>query len=174
VRRLAALLVAAALAGIVFVVVRDLARGYRSTRGAKVERFTLRSHLVGRELHEVLVVPGGGSRRPLLVFLHGRSSPPDGAPGVFDDAADFGRHDLLRLARSQPVFTAPAWIEVGRADPFQSANAQLARELRARGVSVTFHLVPGGQSGWRDRMPTYLRWYATRLSRCRSGRSATR
>jgi poly(3-hydroxybutyrate) depolymerase len=97
VRRLAPLLGAAALAGIVFVVVRDLARGYRSTPGAKVERFTLRSHLVGRELHEVLVVPGGGGRRPLLVFLHGRSSPPDSAPGAFDDAADFGRHDLLRL-----------------------------------------------------------------------------
>ena len=37
-RRVAALLLAAALAGVGFVVVRDLRRGYRSTRGAKIER----------------------------------------------------------------------------------------------------------------------------------------
>ena len=38
-RRVAALLIAGALAGLGFVVVRDLTRGYRSTRGAKIERF---------------------------------------------------------------------------------------------------------------------------------------
>ena len=274
-RRVAALLLAAALAGVGFVVVRDLRRGYRSTRGAKIERFTLRSRLVHRRLHEILVVPGGGTR-PLLVFLHGRSSPPDSnlsqplfdtlhdlgprapavlvadggdhsywhdrrdgrwgssvlreavpaalarahadggrvaiggismggfgaldlarlAPrrfcavgahspalwasggdtpaGAFDDAADFERHDLLRLARSRALFTAPAWIDVGRSDPFRSADTQLARELRGRGLSVTFRLVAGGHSGWRDRMPTYVRWYAARLARCRSGHSASR
>jgi acetyl esterase/lipase len=94
--------------------------------------------------------------------------------GAFDDTADFERHDLLRLARSHVLFTAPAWIDVGRSDPFRSADTQLARELRARGLSVTFRLVPGGHSGWRDRIPTYLRWYAARLSRCRSSRSASR
>jgi poly(3-hydroxybutyrate) depolymerase len=58
--------------------VRDWRRGYVSTRGATVMRFTLHSELVGRDLHEILVVPAGGGRgRALLVFLHGRSSPPD-------------------------------------------------------------------------------------------------
>ena len=74
----------ALVAGLVVVVavvgsiaVRDWRRGYRSTRGAAVVRFTLHSRLVGRDLHEILVIPsGGGSGRELLVFLHGRSSPP--------------------------------------------------------------------------------------------------
>jgi enterochelin esterase-like enzyme len=46
--------------------------------GAHVERFTLHSRLVHRDLHEVLVRPNGaGAGRPLLVLLHGRSSKPD-------------------------------------------------------------------------------------------------
>lgn len=45
--------------------------------GATVTRFTLKSSLLGRSLKEVVVVPkGGGSGRPLLVLLHGRSSSP--------------------------------------------------------------------------------------------------
>ena len=48
------------------------------TRGVRVERFTLHSRLVGRDLHEVLVRPkGAGAGRPLLVLLHGRGAPPD-------------------------------------------------------------------------------------------------
>ena len=48
-------------------------RGSTATHGAKVERLTVRSRFVGRDLHDVVVVPaGGGKRRPLLVFLHGR------------------------------------------------------------------------------------------------------
>jgi enterochelin esterase-like enzyme len=275
-RRLAALAVVVALAGVAFVLVRDHRRGYRSTRGAEVERFTIHSRLVGHDLHEVLVVPAAASRSPLLVFLHGRSSPPDSnlsqqlfdtlqvlgsrapavlladggdhsywhdrrdgrwgtsllreaipaavtradadgrrvavggismggfgaldlarlaprrfcavgghsaaiwfsggdsAAGAFDDAGDFARHDLLRLARARRLFAEPVWIDVGRDDPFRSADAQLARELRAAGTPVKFHLLAGGHSGWRQRMPTYLRWYARRLAACRSDRSASR
>ena len=74
-RRIVLVALAAVLALIGFIAIRDVRRGYRTTRGFRVERFTLRSRLVGRDLHEVLVVPrGGGRRRPLLVFLHGRSS----------------------------------------------------------------------------------------------------
>jgi poly(3-hydroxybutyrate) depolymerase len=50
-------------------------KGYSSTRGATLTRFTLQSGLVHRDLHELLVVP----RRHgdwLLVLLHGRSSHP--------------------------------------------------------------------------------------------------
>jgi S-formylglutathione hydrolase FrmB len=60
-----------------WIAVRDWRRGYWTTRGATVERFTIHSKLVGRDLHEILVIPsGGGHGRELLVFLHGRSSPP--------------------------------------------------------------------------------------------------
>jgi S-formylglutathione hydrolase FrmB len=47
--------------------------------GASVRRFVVRSHFVGRTLHEVAVVPGGlrsDEKRPLLVLLHGRASSP--------------------------------------------------------------------------------------------------
>jgi S-formylglutathione hydrolase FrmB len=55
---------------------RDALRGYSSTRGAQVIRFTVHSRFVHSDLHDVLVVPqAGGDGRPLLVFLHGRSSP---------------------------------------------------------------------------------------------------
>jgi poly(3-hydroxybutyrate) depolymerase len=48
---------------------------YHSTQGARIVRYTLRSRLLARPLHEVLVVPGGGGAgRPLLVLLHGRSA----------------------------------------------------------------------------------------------------
>ena len=56
---------------------RDWRRGYDSTRGATVTRFTLHSSLVHRDLHEILVTPPGDRRRPLLVFLHGRGSAAD-------------------------------------------------------------------------------------------------
>jgi S-formylglutathione hydrolase FrmB len=47
-------------------------------RGVKVERFTLHSRLVHRDLHEVLVWPkGAGPGRPLLVLLHGRGASPE-------------------------------------------------------------------------------------------------
>src|SRR4051794_12063884 len=44
--------------------------------GASVRHFTLKSRFVGRSLHEVGVVPAGGGKRPLLVFLHGRGLKP--------------------------------------------------------------------------------------------------
>ena len=74
--------------------VRDARRGYGSTRGAHVVRFTLRSRLMDTDLHEVLVVPPGGRRhRPLLVFLHGRGSPADSnlTRQLFDALHDLGR-----------------------------------------------------------------------------------
>jgi S-formylglutathione hydrolase FrmB len=43
------------------------------TRGARVLRFTITSRYVHRALPVAAVVPaGGGARRPLLVFLHGK------------------------------------------------------------------------------------------------------
>jgi len=71
---------------------RDWRRGYQSTRGATVTRFTLHSSLVHRDLHEILVTPPGDRHRPLLVFLHGRSSAPDSnlRQPLFDALHDLG------------------------------------------------------------------------------------
>ena len=81
-------------AGAAWIGLRDWRRGYVSTRGATVVRFTLHSELARRDLHEILVVPAGGSRsRMLLVFLHGRSSQPDSnlRQPLFDALHDLGR-----------------------------------------------------------------------------------
>jgi S-formylglutathione hydrolase FrmB len=241
-----AVLVAAAVG---YVLVRDVARGYRSTVGAKVEHFTLHSKAVGRDLHEILVRPKRHGST-LLVFLHGRGSSPsstltqqlfdglaalgqrapsvllldggdhsywhdrrdgrwgtmvlreaipagvarthatriaiggismggfgaldlgargrfcavgahsaalwfrggDTAPGAFDDAEDFARHDLIG---HPPHYTARVWMDVGTDDPFRAADEALAREL---GVGI--HLRPGGHGGWDHRMKQYLGFYA--------------
>lgn len=49
--------------------------GYSDAHGNDVVRYTLSSHLLGRRLSEIAVVPPGGGRRGLLVFLHGRHDP---------------------------------------------------------------------------------------------------
>jgi S-formylglutathione hydrolase FrmB len=46
--------------------------GYSDTRGATVVHYRLHSRMLGRDLSEVAVIPRGGDRHPLLVFLHGR------------------------------------------------------------------------------------------------------
>lgn len=94
------LIVLAAAAG--WIALRDWRRGYESTRGATVRRFTVHSPLVGRDLHEILVVPAGDRRgRLLLVFLHGRSSAPDSnlRQPLFDALRDLGpRAPVVLLA----------------------------------------------------------------------------
>jgi S-formylglutathione hydrolase FrmB len=92
-RRLAAAAGALLLVAGGWLVVRDWRRGYSSTRGATIVRFTLRSPLVHRDLHEILVVPAGGGRgRELLVFLHGRGSSPSSnlRQPLFDALRDLG------------------------------------------------------------------------------------
>jgi enterochelin esterase-like enzyme len=94
------LVVLAAVAG--WIVLRDWRRGYESTRGATVSRYTVHSSLVERDLHEILVVPAGDRRRRgLLVFLHGRSSSPDSnlRQPLFDALRDLGpRAPVVLLA----------------------------------------------------------------------------
>jgi hypothetical protein len=75
VRRRLIALAAAVLAVAVFIVVRDAARGYRTAYGARIERFTLHSTLVHRQLHEIRVVPKRHAAWT-LVLLHGRGLPP--------------------------------------------------------------------------------------------------
>jgi enterochelin esterase-like enzyme len=82
------------VAGAAWIGLRDWRRGYVSTHGATVVRFTLDSKLVPRDLHEILVIPAGGGRdRELLVFLHGRGSPPGSnlRQPLFNALHDLGR-----------------------------------------------------------------------------------
>lgn len=249
--------------GAAWIGLRDWRRGYTSSRGATIVRFTLHSALVHHDLHEILVLPaGGGQGRELLVFLHGRSSSPvsnlrqplfdalrdlgprapvvlladggnhsywhdrrdgrwgtsmlrevipaglvrsqadrhrvaiggismggfgaldlaridpmrfcavgahsaalwfqgGGTPaGAFDDAQDFARHDLLRLAKTRTLYRTQVWIDVGRDDPFLAADTTLAHELARRGIRVQLEVHSGGHSGWSGRMGEYLRFYA--------------
>jgi len=241
-------------------------------RGASERRFTVKSRFVGRDLEAVAAVPGGdSSRRPLLVFLHGRGGEPgdffsdefyaalarlgsrapivvqlDGgnhsywhdrrggrwgryvlreaipqavkefgadpkriaiggismggfgafdlarrsrrfcavgghspafwlsagqtAPGAFDDAADFARHDVYGFVRSRrkPFGNTPLWIDHGDRDPFSPYDKEIVRALRSSGARLTSHVWKGEHESeyWRAHTGAYLRFYADALARC--------
>jgi S-formylglutathione hydrolase FrmB len=274
-RRHAWLLALVAAAAAVAVVVAVQLSG-TDRHGARIVDFTVKSRLVGRRLHEQAVVPAGlhdGERRPLLVWLHGRSghagdffsdelyaelarlgdrapvvvelsggdhsywhdrrsgrwgayvmrealpaalrrlpvdprrvaiggvsmggfgaldlaranpgrfcaagghSPAiwtvagETAPGAFDDADDFARHDLVAYARATPrAFGGlPLWIDRGDSDPFVPGDAALVSALRASGATVTSRIWPGEHDSdyWRAHTASYLRFYARALAHCR-------
>jgi S-formylglutathione hydrolase FrmB len=84
------------------------------------------------------------------------------APGAFDDAEDFARHDVV----SDPagLEDLPVWLDAGDEDPFRPGHEAFVAALG----DVTAHTWPGGHDGdywdrhWRD----YLRFYARELERC--------
>jgi S-formylglutathione hydrolase FrmB len=80
----------------------------------------------------------------------------------FDDAVDYARHNLLSLAGKHSLYDAPAWIDVGNRDDLRPAAATLARELKADGADVSFHVWPGTHDGsyWDAHFADYLRFYA--------------
>jgi enterochelin esterase-like enzyme len=94
----------------------------------------------------------------------------DSAPGAFDDAADFSRHDVYAYARShrRPYGSTSLWIDRGDRDPFAAADAQVVRALRANGATVSSHVWPGEHETeyWRAHTRQYLRFYADALARC--------
>ena len=83
-----------------YIVVRDLLRGYWTTRGARVEHYTLHSRLVHRDLHEIRVVPARHGDWT-LVLLHGRGGGPSGmlSQSLFDA--------LHHLGKRAPVVLLP-------------------------------------------------------------------
>jgi len=96
----------------------------------------------------------------------------DSAPGAFDDAEDFARHDVIAAAHaSDPYRGSAVWIDVGTDDPFRAADTTLAEELRADGHPVQFHVWPGShdQSYWQSHWDSYLQFYATALANCHKG-----
>jgi S-formylglutathione hydrolase FrmB len=92
------------------------------------------------------------------------------APGAFDDAADFRRHDVYRYIkrRRHPYGATPLWIDRGDRDPFSSYDAAVVRALRAHGARLASHVWHGGHTGsyWRSHMARYLRFYARALAKC--------
>src|SRR3954469_927056 len=106
-----------------------------------------------------------GGHSPALWLSGGES-----APGAFDDAADFSRHDVYAYARShrRPYGSARLWIDRGDRDPFAAADAQVVRALRANGAAVSSHVWPGEHETeyWRAHTARYLRFYAAALARC--------
>jgi len=80
----------------------------------------------------------------------------------FDDATDFERHDLIRIARKESPYDAPVWIDVGNRDFLRPGATELAHELRADGADVSFHVWPGEHNGryWDAHFADYLRFYA--------------
>jgi S-formylglutathione hydrolase FrmB len=92
------------------------------------------------------------------------------APGAFDDAADFARHDVVGAARAAPGTFAgtPLWIDSGDADAFRPGDDAFTAGLRAGGVRLRAHTWPGGHDGdyWSEHWPDYIRFYARALARC--------
>ena len=86
--------------------------------------------------------------------------------GAFDNAADFTRHDLIRIARSRSPYHGPVWLDVGNRDQLRFGVTALARELRADGADVSFHVWPGSHNGryWDTHFADYLRFYADACS----------
>jgi S-formylglutathione hydrolase FrmB len=91
------------------------------------------------------------------------------APGAFDDAEDFDRHDVIAAARANPsgfAGRARLWLDAGASDPFQPGD-QAMRE--ALGPRLQAHLSwPGGHDDgyWNAHWPRYARFYARALESC--------
>jgi S-formylglutathione hydrolase FrmB len=96
----------------------------------------------------------------------------DSAPGAFDDAEDFARHDVIAAARAGDPYPGTAvWLDVGTQDPFRAADTALAAALRADGHPVQFHVWPGGHDAgyWNSHWSSYLGFYAAALAGCHRG-----
>jgi S-formylglutathione hydrolase FrmB len=96
----------------------------------------------------------------------------DTAPGAFDDAADFARHDLVAGARTKPGrWVGPRlWLDAGRTDPFQPGDRAFVAALKAHRVPISAHLGWHGghdHSYWQRHWPAYLDFYASALAHCR-------
>lgn len=94
----------------------------------------------------------------------------ESAPGAFDDAADFARHDVYAFVRSRrkPYGATPLWVDRGTRDPFAAADTEVVRALRASDARVTSRVWPGEHDWdyWRAHTASYLRFYARALERC--------
>ena len=88
------------------------------------------------------------------------------APGAFDDAQDFARHDVIAAIRRSPhrFGDTPVWMDAGRSDPFLPGD----RALDRASDRIRLRTYPGAHEGayWRAHYGAYLRFYAAALARC--------
>jgi S-formylglutathione hydrolase FrmB len=91
------------------------------------------------------------------------------APGAFDDAADFARHDVIAAARAGKFRKLPLWLDAGDQDPFLPGDDAFVSALRGAGGKITKRIFPGGHGDWywAAHWDDYLRFYARVLGRCR-------
>ena len=99
---------------------------------------------------------GVGGHSPALWRTAGET-----APGAFDDAADFERHDVVgdgRRLRDERL-----WLDAGDGDPFIPG----ARAFSAT-ADVKLRLMAGGHNSdyWNRNWARYLRFYARSLKDC--------
>ncbi len=94
----------------------------------------------------------------------------EAAPGAFDDARAFARHDVVGAARdgARGLTSVPVWVDTGDADPFRPGIEAFAKALRAAGGRPRVHVWPGGHDGsyWGRHAGAYMRFYAGALARC--------
>lgn len=92
------------------------------------------------------------------------------APGAFDDADDFARHDLVTAAATDPggLDGPKLWLDAGDEDPFLPGDDALAAALASSGLSVDRHEAPGGHDSdyWDAHWAEYLSFYADALAGC--------
>lgn len=86
-------------------------------------------------------------------------SPGDGAPGAFDDRADFARNDVF-AARGR-LRAIPVRLDCGRDDPFIAANRAFARGLP--GAAATFDAGAHTEEYWTSHAGAQLTWLSRRL-----------
>jgi S-formylglutathione hydrolase FrmB len=157
--------------------------GYWHDRsGARWGRYVMRE-VIPRVVHEAKVDPRriaiggismGGFGALDLARLHprrfcgvGAHSPAlwqtggETAPGAFDDAEDFARHDVVGKGRG--LRTQRVWVDAGRSDPFLPG----VRAFTAA-TGVRPHMWPGGHDGayWNDHWDEYVAFYARALKSC--------
>jgi S-formylglutathione hydrolase FrmB len=106
-----------------------------------------------------------GGHSPAL-WLEGGAS----APGAFDDAEDFERHDVIAAVRADSTAFGdiPIWNDAGDEDPFLISDVALAEALEAGGADLSARVWPGGhdRSYWDRHWDEYFRFYAEALSDC--------
>jgi S-formylglutathione hydrolase FrmB len=92
------------------------------------------------------------------------------APGAFDDAADFARHDLVRYAgrARHPWGSIPLWLDRGNQDWFVHGDSAFVSALRKNGRKISTRRWPGRHNGayWRAHTSDYLRFYVRAFARC--------
>jgi S-formylglutathione hydrolase FrmB len=107
-----------------------------------------------------------GGHSPALWFDGGET-----APGAFDSAEDFNRHDVVGAVQGDPgaFGDTPIWNDFGKGDPFKIYDKSFVAALRAGDADLRARTWPGGHdsSYWNRHWSAYLRFYANALAHCR-------